>query len=97
MTNLLDYRRAGPTSFLPTKVNAIEISCDGSLIAVADAGKRLMVFGLEDLASGAAALITMDCLAEIHSLAWSGSSSRIFSGLSDGTLAAATITPVSAS
>ena len=56
-----------------------------------------MVFGLEDLASRAAASINVDCSAGIHSLAWSGSSSRIFSGLSDGTLAVATIMPVSGS
>ena len=97
MTSLLDYRCVGPTSFFPIEINAIEISCDGSLIAVSDARKKLMVFGLEDLASGAAASITVDCSAEIHSLVWSGSSSRIFIGLSNGTLAVATITPVSVS
>lgn len=55
-----------------------------------------MIFGLEGLASGTAASITMDCSAEILSLVWSGSSGRIFNGLSDGTLAVATITLVSA-
>lgn len=54
-----------------------------------------MVFGLEDLASGAAASITVDCSADILSLAWSGSSNRIFSGLSNGTLATFTISSVS--
>ena len=96
MTNLLDYRCVGPTSALPIGINAIEINRDGSLVAVADAGKKLTVFGLEDLTSGATPSITVDCTAEIHSLTWSGSSSRIFSGLSDGTLAVATITPVGA-
>ena len=95
MASLLDYRCVGPASFFPIEINAIEISCDGSLIAVADSERKLMVFGLEDLASRAAASITVDCSAGIHSLTWSGSSSRIFSGLSDGTLAVTTITPVS--
>ena len=95
MASLLDYRCVGPISFFPTEINAIEISCDGSLVAVADTERKLMVFGLEDLASGAAASMTVDCLAGIQSLAWSGSDTRIFGGLSDGTLAVATITPVS--
>ena len=95
MANLLDYRCDGPTSLFPIEINAIGISCDGSLVAVADTERKLMVFGLEDLASGAAASMTVDCSAGIQSLVWSGSSTRIFGGLSDGTLAVATITPVS--
>jgi WD40 repeat protein len=97
MTNLLDYRSVGSASSFFVKINAVEINGDGSLIAVADATRKLRIFGLEDLVSGAAASITVDCSAEIHSLAWSGSSSRIFSGLSDGTLTVATITLVSGS
>jgi hypothetical protein len=97
MTRLLDYRCVGPASLFPVEINAIEISEDGSLVGVADSKRNLMIFGLEDLASGAAASINVDCSAEIHSLAWSGSSSRIFSGLSNGTLTVATITPVSGS
>jgi WD40 repeat protein len=97
MANLLDYRSVGSASSFFVKINAIEINGDGSLIAVADASRKLRIFGLEDLASGAAASITVDCSAEIHSLAWSGSSSRIFNGLSDGTLAVASITSVSGS
>lgn len=97
MTNLLDYRCVGSKSVLPIAVNAIEINCDGSFVAVADAEKKLTIFGLDDLISGAAASITVDCSAEIHSLTWSGSNARIFCGLSNGTLAVVTITQVGAS
>lgn len=96
MDILLDYRCAGAAQSFPTKICAIEISPDGSLVAMASAGKLLAVFELEDLTSGAAASITVDCSAEIHSLAWSASCTRIFSGLSDGTLTVASMTPVSA-